>query len=342
VCPEEVSHESRARVSATEPLRKEDAVRSPWHVLGVVSCGVAAAFLAPAADTSACDREWTQCGVEEVVRFPVGRAEGVVRSLRGDLYVGNLDTGELRRVGRSGESSVLADLYDETAVFAWLLGMDVDRHDNVYCAVFSDEESLNGVWRVAPDGAAVLLAPMPAGSFPNDVVLDGTGHFYVTDSYSAAVWKFDEEGRGGVWATDDLMVVGDFGPNGVASRHGSIYVAVTQREWIVRIPIRPDGSAGKPGVFVQDPALLGQDGLAFDVFGNVYVTNNWFNQLLRVDARDRTVSVVATEGLASPAELALGKISGRTADVYVANLGLDDPEVAQVMKIRVCPSDRGR
>jgi sugar lactone lactonase YvrE len=265
-----------------------------------------------------------------------------VRSVRGDIYVGNLDTGELRRIGRNGEASVLADLYDESAVFAWLLGMDVDVDDNVYCAVFSDQVSLNGVWRVSPDGAAVLLAPMPAGSFPNDVVLDRRGHLYVTDSYSASVWKFDEEGEGGVWATDELMVVGDFGPNGVALRYGAIYVAVTQREWIVRIPIQPDGSAGQPGVFVQDPALLGQDGLVFDVVGNVYVTNNWFNQLLRVDARDGTVSVVATEGLASPAELALGRPSGRLTDVYVANLGLDDPEVAQVMKVRLCLSGRER
>jgi sugar lactone lactonase YvrE len=313
-------------------------VRRSWFVCGTASCVVAAILSIAVPDATACDEGWTQCGVEKLLKFPAGRAEGIVRSPGGDIYVGNLDTGELSRIKSSGEVAVVADLFDENAVFAWLLGMDVDLEGNVYCAVFSDQQSLNGVWRVSPDGDALLLAAMPAGSFPNDIILDRRGHLYVTDSYSASVWKFDRDGVGGPWATDELMVPGDFGPNGIALRRGSIYVAVTQREWIVEIPIRPDGSAGQARVFVQDPALLGQDGLAFDLAGNIYVTNNWFNQLVRVDARDRGVSVVASEGLASPAELTLAPPFGRHLSVYVANLANDNPDAAHLVKIRLCRS----
>jgi sugar lactone lactonase YvrE len=262
-----------------------------------------------------------------------------VRSIRGDIYVGDLDTGELRKIARSGQVSVVADFFDESAVFAYLLGMDVDSNDNVYCAVYSDQESLNGVWQVSPYGNAARLAPMPLSSFPNDVALDRRGHLYVTDSYSASVWKFGLDGASGPWITDDLMVPGDFGPNGIALWHGSIYVAVTQREWIVRIPIRRDGSAGPPTIFVQDPSLVGQDGLEFDFAGNALVANNWSSQLLRIDAKDHKVSVVATEGLASPGGLTLGRPFGPEEDVYVANL---DPGATHVVKIRICQSGQRR
>jgi DNA-binding beta-propeller fold protein YncE len=314
-------------------------MRGRGFVSGLLSCVAAVVIVSTAApDALACGGQWAQCGVESVAQFPAGRAEGIVRSLSGNLYVGNLDTGELRRITPGGDVTVVADLFDEGAVFAWLLGIDVDRYDNLYCAVYSDQESLNGVWRVSADGGASLFAPMPLGTFPNDVVLDRRGDLYVTDSFGASVWKFDRHGVGAPWASDELLVVGDFGPNGIALRSGSIYVAVTQREWIVRIPIRPDGSAGRAGIFVQDPALLGQDGLVFDFAGNLWVTNNWFNEIVRVDARDHAVSLVASEGLASPAELALGKAHGPHLSAYVANLAYDDPAAAHVVKINLCRS----
>jgi sugar lactone lactonase YvrE len=97
-----------------------------------------------------------------------------------------------------------------------------------------------------------------------------------------------------------------FGANGIVVLRGKVYVAITDAGVLVEIPIKPDGSAGEAQDWVQDDSLAGADGLAADVFGNIYVACNFLNTVVRVSPDKRLRTVVAG-GLDAPASLAFGR-----------------------------------
>ena len=82
-----------------------------------------------------------------------------------------------------------------------------------------------------------------------------------------------------------------FGANGLAFDLLSLnlYVANTGDSRVLRIPVRPNGSAGAVQIFADGAtidqrqhtteALHGADGLALDLFGNVYVAANQANEI---------------------------------------------------------------
>lgn len=254
-----------------------------------------------------------------------GTAEGVAVSRDGDVFVGNYITGEIFRApgGDFGKASLLADLFEEDPLVS-LVGMDVDRNGNLYAAVdaFLDP-SLHGVWRVRPDGTVDLVAPLPAffESLPNDVTVDPKNNVYVSDSFDGTIWRLTPDGELSEWVVDDLLraFFGDieFGVNGLVYHKWALYGAVTLAGRIVKIPILPDGTAGTPSVIVEDPTLIGMDGIEFDPKGNIYVTNNFGSLIQRIRGDDLEIETLAGEGLSAPASLAFNK---NHKILYVANL----------------------
>lgn len=77
------------------------------------------------------------------------------------------------------------------------------------------------------------------------------------------------------------------GANGLAFDPGeqNLYVAVMEFGRIVRIPVNPDGSAGRAEVFTEEEGKL-YDGIAFDQAGNLYVA----------DLGQDSISVISPEG----------------------------------------------
>jgi hypothetical protein len=62
---------------------------------------------------------------------------------------------------------------------------------------------------------------------------------------------------------------------GEASRKGpALFVGNTDRGSVLQIPVRDDGSAGRPRLYAQDADMVGADGLAWDVQSNLYVTTD--------------------------------------------------------------------
>jgi sugar lactone lactonase YvrE len=140
------------------------------------------------------------------------------------------------------------------------------------------------------------------------------------------VWKVAPTGAAAIW-TQDPLLEGDrtafgFGANGLELRDGALYVNNTSKGSIVRVPIQADGTAGQPEVFFQDSALIGADGLAFDLFGNAYVTTDGLQNTLVEVHSDGTVQVLATaaDGLDYPASIAFG-LGDDASSLYIANVG---------------------
>lgn len=152
----------------------------------------------------------------------------------------------------------------------------------------------NQVGVVYPKGREkVLVKDFEGQSFQrtNDLVLAKHGGIYFTDSGPAADIK--AEPRTGVYYIDPAgkthRVVGInkiARPNGIqlSRDEKTLYVANTNGEYVLSYPIKADGTLGEGKNFAKIPNGLqkneqgflssGQDGLAIDAEGRLYVTSN--------------------------------------------------------------------
>lgn len=155
-------------------------------------------------------------------------------------------------------------------------------------------EPFVGVIRMALDEANTqsVYAPfVPAGpSLLNDLVFDGEGNLYVTDSFAATIYRVPAGGgEPEVWFTDSRLA-GDaalpFGVNGIRidKKNKHVYISVTAEAQtldgvIYRLPLVASPTAADleefhrfpffvPG---EAPAVAGPDGIAFGKSGKLYV-----------------------------------------------------------------------
>jgi sugar lactone lactonase YvrE len=255
--------------------------------------------------------------------------EGVTVDRFGARYVGVASTGEIRRIAPDGSQRTVTTLPIGTSG-GFLLGLATPEPGVLYVADNSHEAATHGIWKVVDRGPAApatarLLAPLPPAGQPNGVATDGWGNIFVGDSLLGVVWRVSPAGQVRRWSDDPLLAVpagGFIGANGTLVHHGALYVASTDQATIVRIPIRPDGSAGRATRYVTDPLLAGADDLAFDVRGNLYVTSYSANTLNRVTPDGRvTVLADATDGLDYPAGLEFGRGATDRATLYIVDVG---------------------
>ncbi len=157
---------------------------------------------------------------------------------------------------------------------------------------------------------------------PNFSVFDHEGNLYFSDS-----GEWDGE-NGYLYRRSSTGRVELFGgpfvfPNGLALSADDrfLFVVESQRDRVLRIPIRPDGKAGETEVYVENMARI-PDGMALDARGNLYVTCYASDSIYRV-APDRKVDLLVfdPEGtrIARPTNVAFG--GPALEDLYVANLG---------------------
>ncbi|CAJ0538575.1 Ff.00g066200.m01.CDS01 [Fusarium sp. VM40] len=109
---------------------------------------------------------------------------------------------------------------------------------------------------------------------PNDLIIDSKGNLYFTDQGQTGmtdptgrVYRLSPDGR-----LDTLLDNGP-SPNGlVLSRDERfLYVAMTRANQVWRLPLHPDGTTSKAGVFFQSFGNAGPDGLALDEEGNLFI-----------------------------------------------------------------------
>jgi hypothetical protein len=254
--------------------------------------------------------------------------EGVAVDVRGTAYVSLImPVREIRKIDPSGTQSVLAHF---AVPGIGPLGLAVDASGKLYAAMSTFDPATRGVYRVRADGSSSRLPGTGDIQFPNGIALDPRGTLYVTDSIGGAVWKIPRGGPAQLWLQSSLLTgTGAFGmpfpigANGIAVQKHAVVVTNTERASVLRIPIRPDGSAGTPSVLAEGPALFGSDGLALDVFGNAYVAVNPQNTLVRLGP-DGSLTTLATaaDGLDNPASLAWGTSRGDRKSLFVTNFSL--------------------
>ena len=265
--------------------------------------------------------------------------EGITVDKRGNVFVSNSPAGELWKIapGAAGPE-VFGTVEGITAPpDLGLVGLAVDAPGNVYGTVVSfSNPDINGVWKFdrntgeathAPGSEAIVLA--------NAIAFDKRGNMYVTDSAAGAVYRIPKGGGPAeLWVADATLqgtgVLGvgiDVGANGIAYRHGDLFVSNTEMGSIVKIPILGNGDAGTPSVVIQDPAIFGIDGIALDVHGDIYATIIAQSAVRKISLGSTvTVESIAEAGPGSPvldaSSLAFGTGKGSRSTLFVVNYGV--------------------
>lgn len=253
----------------------------------------------------------------------------------GNVYMTMDFSGELRRLNaRDARRTGLG--IDDTDLVAtldpgggFITGI-VEDHGRLFVALSSFDSpgsDSHGIWRISPAGVPTLLAGLDADRLPNGIYLDlGHHRLLVTDSFRGQVLSVDLPGGGvDVWADDELLrPKGFIGANGIdVDANGDVYVANLDHGRVIRIPMLDGGSAGIAETVMEDPGLVGADGLTFYRGQSLYVAVNGQDKVVRIAPSGRIHTVVdAADGLDFPADIAFGRAGSTNGKLWVANFAL--------------------
>ena len=224
-------------------------------------------------------------------------------------------------------------------------GIAVDAPGNAYViGVRFVPEFIVAVFRIPRRGGACEVFADVTGAMarPNALAFDKIGNLYVTDSARGQIHRITRGGAVEMWLDDVLLHpvpldgAPDFivGANGIQYWQGSLIVANTTQQTLVRIPIRSNGSAGAAEVLYSVDVNRGgpvffPDGLALDVHGNIYAADGLSSQLVKVWADGTYAEIVAAafagDPLEGPTAVAFGSGMGDRKNMFVTNSGAIDP-----------------
>jgi sugar lactone lactonase YvrE len=266
---------------------------------------------------------------------------------RDGLVYGLTTAGYLYRVAPDGAVEKLATLPEGSIPN----GFAMDRHGAIYyCCV-----GKRGVMRIAPGGEVSMFADRAgttAINTPNFCSFDAEGNLYASIS---SVTANDLAGlQSALMTPNGSGALVRIRPNGAAELVGegfhfangtaispeedAIYVLQSATHDCMRLPIRKDGTVGKPEPFSRDfPSI--PDGMAFDIEGRLHVTGVGYkktpgyggpmadfglmpaNQILRIDRDGQWELLIEdreSRSLVAPTNCAFGGLEMRT--LYIANL----------------------
>jgi sugar lactone lactonase YvrE len=210
-------------------------------------------------------------------------AVGIAVDKVGNTWISLQPQCELRRYTPDWKLSLTVKLVNPCDNGAGTNGVAVDSTGVVYTTVIVRPD-VRGVYAVHPSGWFYRLPGTEKMVYPNSVAFDhNNGTIYATDMVQGQVWRIRPGGAAELWSDDPALmglpipsgVLG--GANGIAVDKRSVIVSVSFFPRLVRIPIRPDGSAGAAEILVDQSALFplgifALDDIALDVFGNIYAS----------------------------------------------------------------------
>jgi gluconolactonase len=185
----------------------------------------------------------------------------------GNLYVVNIPYGQVFRVSPQGEFTVVASYDGEPN------GLKIHRDGRLFIA-----DHKQGLMVVDPrSGKAEVFLDRPRRErFKglNDLHFAKNGDLYFTDQGESGLhdptgrlWRLRRDGR------LQLLLDNVPSPNGLVltPNEDILYLAATRGNAVWRVPLYPDGTIGRVGIFIQLTGGMGPDGMAMDSEGNLAV-----------------------------------------------------------------------
>jgi len=274
-------------------------------------------------------------GAEKFISFDEAKGElpeGLAIDKVGNMFVSIAPLAQLWRIPpRSTEPTLFGSVPGFTAGEGFgLLGLAIDAPGNVYAGLSSLNPEANGVWRFdRKTGAETRLPGTEQIVIPNGLAFDKRGNLYITDSRVGAIWRVSPGGTAELWLQDELLEgngsLGIFvGANGIAYRHGSLFVNNTEKFSLLKIKVHRDGSPGEPRVLVGFDPPAAPDGLALDVHGNVYVALISASTIARVTPGGAVEVIASGDPLDWPSSLAFGTGKGQRKTLFAVNFSIGE------------------
>ncbi len=227
--------------------------------------------------------------------------EGPSFDRAGNLFLVDIPYGRILKVSPAGQFSIVAE-YD-----GWPNGLKIHKDGRIFIA-----DHLKGLLVLDPTTGKVevLVERVRREGLKgvNDLIFARNGDLYFTDQgqtgmqdASGRVYRLRPDGN------IDCLIDTVPSPNGLALSPDEklLYVAVTRANQVWRLPLHPDGTTSKVGVFLNlSGGLAGPDGLAVDQEGNLAVAHAglgtaWvFSKLGEPMFRLRSAAGLATTNLA--------------------------------------------
>lgn len=195
--------------------------------------------------------------------------EGPAFDRDGNLFIVDIPFGRIFRISSKGDWDLVAEYDGEPN------GLTIDRNG---CIMIADYR--HGLMRLDADSGRVspILLRRNSERFKglNDLTVAAAGDVYFTDQGQTGlhdptgrVYRLTPEGR------LDCLIANVPSPNGLVlnPEENILYLAVTRGNAVWRMPLMPDGSVTKVGLFFQFFGSSGPDGLAMDEAGNLVVAH---------------------------------------------------------------------
>ncbi|MFF3879227.1 hypothetical protein [Streptomyces sp. NPDC001978] len=292
------------------------------RLAGVTTAAIALGVLASAAPVSD-ERLLTEPRVVAPFDLAAGQTpENIALEPDGSADVTLAFSRQVAHITPDGRKRILATLppeaHPDTPLLERTVVLGIARaHDGTLYVDYATGTDKTGVWRISPGGTPRQIARLPEGGLPNGLALDERrGVLYAADSVLGTVWRIPR--TGGVptaWARATALepaAAGGFGANGVKVHRDAVWVSNSDRGTLLRIPVRPDGSAGT--VETSASGLEAIDDFTFPGPGNTVFAALITSSRITQVRPDGTHTIVRTgqDGLSNPTSVA---VRGRT--VYV-------------------------
>jgi len=196
--------------------------------------------------------------------------EGPSFDRAGNLYVVDIPYGRIFRISPAGEFALVAEYDGEPN------GLKIAKDGRIFITDYR-----HGIMTLDPKSGRVssVLERHWSERFKglNDLVFARNGDIYFTDQGQTGL--HDPTGRVYRLRTNgalELIVNNVPSPNGLVLNNAEhiLYVAATRGNCIWRLPLMPDGTVSKVGLFVQlSGSLGGPDGLAMDEEDNLVIAH---------------------------------------------------------------------
>ncbi len=213
----------------------------------------------------------------------------------GRVYTGSYKTGKLWVITPAGEVSPLATKGESLHA---ITGLTVATGGSLYIVDQTDADPRTdggNIKRMAADGTITAFANIADDKgfiSPDDVTLDSAGNVYVSDRARAEVWRFNNDGSGGVkwWTPPKLENVDHYAPTGLAydASKNAILITDSINDTLYRVPVdTPDrsellywhkGRTNPPGF----------DGLTVTPSGVIYLAALGQRGIARLDGENLT------------------------------------------------------
>ncbi|KAH0379823.1 gluconolactonase, partial [Aureobasidium melanogenum] len=206
--------------------------------------------------------------------------EGPTCDEDGHLYVTDIPYGRILKINKHTKQTTVCVQYDGEPN-----GM-VRRKDGKF--IVADYKKGLLLFDPQSNQVSPLLTRNNLESFKgvNDVIVDSKGNVFFTDQGQTGMT--DQSGkvyRLGVDGRLDKLVSNGISPNGLALSLDErfLYVAMTRSNEVWRLPLHPDGSTSKAGVFFRSFGNAGPDGIKLDEEGNLLICHPSLGSVFVVD-----------------------------------------------------------